>query len=129
MIRGLARVGIGVSGLHVLEVRGRRSGEVRRVAVAVLPFAGSRYLVAPRGETHWVRNLRAARAGELVLGRRRERFRAVELPDSEKEPVLREYVRRWKFEVGRFFDGVDAGSEAGEFTRIAPDHPVFRIDD
>ena len=128
MIRGLARVGISVFGLHVLEVRGRRSGEVRRVAVAVLPFGGDRYLVAPRGETHWVRNLRAARAGELVLGRRRERFRAVELPDSEKEPVLREYVRKWKFEVGRFFDGVGPGSEAAEFARIAPDHPVFRID-
>jgi deazaflavin-dependent oxidoreductase (nitroreductase family) len=127
-IRGLTRAGISVAGLHVLEVRGRRSGEVRRVAVAVLPFGGNRYLVAPRGETQWARNLRASGGGELVLGRRRESVRAVELPDSDKEPVLREYVRRWKLEVGRFFDGVGAGSTVDEFARIAPDHPVFRIE-
>lgn len=127
VILGLTRAGITVAGLHVLEVRGRRSGEVRRVAVAVLPFDGDRYLVSPRGETQWVRNLRAAGGAELAVGRRRERFRAVELANSEKEPVLREYVRKWRLEVGRFFDGVGAGSEAAEFLRIAPDHPVFLI--
>jgi hypothetical protein len=75
-----------------------------------------------------VRNLRAAGEGNLLLGRRREPFRAEEVADAEKEPILREYLRRWKWEVGQFFGGVGPESAAAELTRIAPDHPVFRID-
>jgi hypothetical protein len=89
----------------------------------------TRYLVAPRGHTQWVRNLRAAGEGELLLGRRRERFVGAELPDSDKEPILRAYLRRWKWEVGQFFGGVDADSPSAELRRIAPDHPIFRIED
>ena len=74
-----------------------------------------------------MRNLRAAGEGHLLLGLRRERFTAVELDDGEKEPVLRAYLRRWKWEVGQFFDGVGADSPAEEYARIASDHPVFRI--
>ena len=92
-----------------------------------LSLGDARYLVAPRGHTHWVRNLRAAGEGHLLLGSRRERFTAVELDDAEKEPVLRSYLRRWKWEVGQFFDGVGPDSPPEEFARIASDHPVFRI--
>lgn len=92
-----------------------------------LTLDGARYVVAPRGHTQWVRNLRAAGEGHLLLGRRREHFTAVELLDAEKEPILRAYLRKWKWEVGQFFDGVDADSPASELERIAPDHPVFRI--
>jgi hypothetical protein len=52
---------------------------------------------------------------------------AVALPDAEKEPILRAYLRRWKWEVGQFFDGVDADAPPSELDRIAPVHPVFRI--
>ena len=93
-----------------------------------LSLAGRRYLVAPRGHTQWVRNLRAAGEGDLLLGRRCEHFHAVEVTDGEKEPVLREYLRRWKWEVGQFFDGVGPDSSAEELARIAPNHPVFRIE-
>jgi hypothetical protein len=99
----------------------------RRNPVNPLSFDGGRYLVAPRGHTQWVRNLRAAGEGYLLLGRRREHFTAVELDDAEKEPVLRAYLRRWKWEVGQFFGGVGPGSPSEELARIAPDHPVFRI--
>ena len=76
-----------------------------------------------------MRNLRAAGGeGALLLGRRREGFHATELADEEKEPVLRAYLRRWKWEVGQFFGGVDADSPAEELRRIAPDHPVFRLE-
>ncbi len=50
-----------------------------------------------------------------------------ELADPDKPDVLRAYLRRWKMEVGVFFDGVDADSTEHDLLQIAPDHPVFRI--
>ena len=96
-------------GSRVLEVRGRSSGEPRRTPVNLLELEGERYLVAPRGETQWARNLRVSGEGRLLVGRRSESFTAVELADEEKAPVLRAYLKRWKFEVGVFFDGVGPG--------------------
>ncbi len=127
LIAGLTRLGLSVAGSRILEVRGRKSGEPRRVPVNPLTLGDERFLVAPRGHTQWVRNLRAAGEGHLLRGPRREHFTAIELRDSEKEQVLRAYLRRWKWEVGQFFDGIDASSPATDLERIAPDHPVFRI--
>ena len=84
--------------------------------------------MAPRGETQWVRNLRAAGEGMLRLGRKRDRFQATELADAEKVDVLRAYLARWKAEVGVFFDGVGPDSTDDELAAIAPKHPVFRIE-
>jgi deazaflavin-dependent oxidoreductase (nitroreductase family) len=128
IVAGLTHLGISVWGSRVLEVRGRKSGEPRRVPVNLLIVEGTRYLVAPRGHTQWVRNLRVAGDGQLLLGRRRERFVASEIADADKEPILRSYLERWKWEVGVFFGGVDAASPSEELRRIAPDHPIFRIE-
>jgi deazaflavin-dependent oxidoreductase (nitroreductase family) len=122
------RLGVSVWGSRILRVRGRKSGEWRSSPVNLLTYQGKRYLVAPRGHTQWVRNIRASYGGELVLGGRAEKFRAVELPDEEKVPILRDYLKRWKFEVGMFFQGVGPDSPESELRRIAPDHPVFRVD-
>src|SRR6202008_1645868 len=66
----LTKLGISVWGSRVLYVRGRSTGEWRSTPVNPLTFNGERYLVAPRGTTQWVRNLRAADGhGELHLGR------------------------------------------------------------
>jgi hypothetical protein len=78
--------------------------------------------------TQWVRNLRAVGEGELRVGRRTEAFGATELPDKEKPPILRAYLKRWKAEVGVFFGGVGADSPEEELRRISPDHPIFRIE-
>lgn len=126
-VAALTRAGLSLWGSRVLAVRGRKSGEWRTTPVNLLTHDGQRYLVAPRGHTQWVRNLRAAGTGELRLGRRAEAFRAVELPDAEKPAVLRAYLKRWKFEVGVFFDGVDADASDAELLRIAPGYPVFRL--
>jgi deazaflavin-dependent oxidoreductase (nitroreductase family) len=123
----ITRLGISMLGSRVLEVRGRSSGEPRRTPVNLLDFEGERYLVAPRGETQWVRNLRASGEGRLLLGRRAERFRAVEVTDAEKPPILRAYLKRWKAEVGAFFDGTGPDSSDEEMARVAPKHPVFRL--
>ena len=120
--------GISVWGSRVLQVRGRTSGEIRENPVNLLSFEGGRYLVAPRGVTQWVRNIRVAGEGALKLGRRIERFRAVEIPDDEKPPILRAYLRRWKAEVGIFFDGVGPTASDEELRAIAVKHPVFRVE-
>jgi deazaflavin-dependent oxidoreductase (nitroreductase family) len=121
------RLGLSVAGSRVLEVRGRKSGEWRRTPVNLLDFEGDRYLVAPRGHTQWVRNMRAGGGGRLVLGRKAEEFTASELGDDEKPPLLRAYLKKWKWEVGAFFGGVDADAPEEDLQQIAPDHPVFRI--
>ena len=126
-IAGLTRAGLSVWGSRELRVRGRSSGEWRTTPVNVLTVDGERYLVAPRGETHWVRNLRAAGGGELRLGRRTAAFRSTEVTDDQKVEVLRAYLRRWKAEAGVFFGGVSATSSDDELRRIAPRHPVFRL--
>jgi deazaflavin-dependent oxidoreductase (nitroreductase family) len=124
----LTRHGVSVWGSRELRVRGRSTGEWRAVPVNLLTHDGERFLVAPRGETQWVRNLRVARGGELRVGRRIEPFAASELADADKVEVLRAYLRRWKMEVGVFFDGVSADSTDEELARIAPKHPVFRVE-
>jgi deazaflavin-dependent oxidoreductase (nitroreductase family) len=128
LVVALTGAGMSVWGSRVLQVRGRTSGLVRETPVNLLSYEGHRYLVAPRGETQWVRNLRAAGEGALRLGRRIERFRPAEIADYDKPPILRAYLHRWKAEVGMFFDGVGPDSAEGELVRIAGDHPVFRLE-
>ena len=120
LIAGATRLGLSAWGSRILEVKGRKSGEPRRNPVNPLDYEGERYLVAPRGHTQWVRKLRAAGEGQLLLGSRREHFTASELPDAEKEPILRAYLRRWKWEVGQFFDGVGPDSPRRSWSGSRP---------
>jgi hypothetical protein len=128
LVAGLARLGVSLYGSRILAVRGKKSGLWRTVPVNLLELDGARHLVAPRGETDWVRNLRAAGAGELRLGFRREPFRATEVTGGAKLPPLRAYIGRWWFEVSRFFDLTGADASDADLARVAPDHPVFRLD-
>jgi deazaflavin-dependent oxidoreductase (nitroreductase family) len=127
LVAWLSRRGLSLAGSRVLEVQGRKSGEWRRTPVNPLEFEGARYLVAPRGNTQWVRNMRVSGRGRLV-GRRTEEFTATEVPEADRPPLLRAYLAKWKWEVGAFFDGVGPDSSDEELRRIAPDHPAFRID-
>jgi deazaflavin-dependent oxidoreductase (nitroreductase family) len=128
LIRRLARMGISFLGTRELSVVGRSSGKMRRTVVNLHQHDGRRYLVAPRGTTQWVRNLRASGVGELRVGRRVESFRAVEIADADKAPVLRPYLERWSWEIGQFFDGVGPKATDEQLVRIGPDHPVFLIE-
>jgi len=129
LVGWLTRRGVSVWGSRVLEVPGRTSGEPRRVPVNLLNHDGQAYLVSPRGHGQWVRNVRANEGRlDLLLGRRRTHHVAHELADADKVDVLRAYLRRWKLEVGQFFDGVDADSSTEALLRIAPNHPVFLLD-
>jgi deazaflavin-dependent oxidoreductase (nitroreductase family) len=123
----LTRHGVSILGSRVLAVRGRASGTWRTTPVNLLDERGQRYLVSARGEGQWVRNLRVAGTGELRVGRRTEAFRCRELSDEEKVPVLRAYLKRWKVEVGAFFDGVGPDSSDAEILAIAAKHPAFEV--
>jgi len=123
----LVRHGVSVFGSRVLAVRGRRSGELRTTVVNVLEANGQRYLVAPRGETQWVRNLRVAGKGQLRVGKRVEGFTYRELADDEKPLLLRAYLKRWKFEIGMFFQGVGPDAPDAKLLEIAPGYPVLRV--
>ena len=125
----LTRRGLSVWGSRVLEVPGRRTGEPRRVPVNLLTLDGTEYLVSPRGHSQWVRNVRANDGHlDLLLGRRRTHHVAHEVLDTDTVEILRAYLRRWKVEVGQFFDGVGPDSSDDELRAIAPKHPVFRLD-
>lgn len=122
----VTRFGFGPSELMVLTVRGRKSGEPRSVPVNLMPFEGEEYLVSPRGDTEWVRNLRSARAATLQVKKDTRTISIVEVSDGEKAPLLREYLRRWSMQAGRQFSVSKDASDA-ELAAIASEHPVFRI--
>ena len=105
-----------------LTVRGRSSG--RRYTFPVLPldYQGKRYVVAPRGNTQWARNLRAVGEAELKNGRQRTPMRATEIPPGERAPIVDAYVRQYGKKYGGFV--------AREFAAMpdAAHHPVFLLE-
>ena len=123
----LTNHGISVYGSRMLRVRGRKSGQPRMTLINLLKVDGQQYLVAPRGHTQWVRNLRAAGEAELVLGRKTRHVTAIELSDDDKIPVLRAYLERFGWEVGQFFDNLTKKSTDAELREVAPGFPAFRL--
>ena len=126
LIATLTKLGLSARGSHVLVVRGRKTGTRQEVPVNPVEVEGVRYLVAPRGDTQWVRNLRAASEAELRVEQQRKHIQAREIENVRKPHVLRAYLQRWKRETGKFF-GVDNQASDEDLARIAPDHPVFQI--
>ena len=124
-IAWLAAMGLGPKKTVVLEVRGRRSGQVRSAVVNIVDVDGEMYLVAPRGNTEWSRNARAA--GEATIHRgKREQVRLQEVPIEQRAPIIQAYLKENAMVTKAHF-GIEPSSPMEEFQRIAPDHPVFRI--
>ncbi len=126
MVKGLGRLGFSLAGSETLAVRGRKSGEWRTNPVNPFELDGRTYLLAPRGTTGWVRNLRASGEGELRRGSRARPFRAQEVADSEKLPLLRAYVDRWAWEAQSFL-GVGKDASDDQLREIAHENPAFEI--
>lgn len=130
MVAGLTGLGISVLGSRILETTGRTSGAPRRTPVNLLTIGERTYLVSPRGDGQWVRNVRAADGRlTLILGRHRTELIGRELDpgDPEAVTVLRAYLKRWKAEVGAFFDGTGPDSSDADLAAIAPRHPIFEL--
>lgn len=127
-VRWLTRRGLSIWGSRVLEVPGRQTGRLQHVPVNLLDHDGEQYLVSARGHGQWVRNVRANDGHlRLRLGRNSKEYRAIEVPDGDKAPILRAYLVRWKAEVGAFFDGVDDRSSDEALLAAAHRHPVFAL--
>lgn len=122
----IVRLGIGLSHNYLLQVPGRKTGRIYSTPVDLLEMNGRRFLVSGRGETQWVRN--ALAAGRLVLakGRRQNAFRVRAVSDSEKPPILKAYLERFKLTVQRYFP-IPAGSALSDFEQIAERYPVFEL--
>jgi deazaflavin-dependent oxidoreductase (nitroreductase family) len=122
----LVGLGLGPAHIYLLEVRGRKSGKLYRTPVDLLQLGGTRYLVAPRGRTQWVRNAEAAGEVTLKRGSSRQRSRLRPIPDAEKPPILKAYLDNFRREVQRYFS-VAAGSPAEDFASIASNYPAFEL--
>lgn len=117
--------GLGPKKLVRLEVKGRKSGQPRSVAVNQVTVNAQRYLVAPRGNTEWARNARVNPDAVIKRGKP-ENVTLTELPVNERPPVIQQYLRENAWVTKREF-GVDPKAPIGEFERIADKHPVFRV--
>ena len=126
-IRKLAEAGISIAGTRAISVRGRKSGKCRGVVINLLTVDGMDYLVSPRGNTEWVRNVRAA--GEIEIGPRwRPRpARVTEVPDDDKPELLRRYLQRWYWQVKGYVAGLTPDSSDDELRTAAPSFPVFSL--
>jgi deazaflavin-dependent oxidoreductase (nitroreductase family) len=127
LVKGIVKLGFTPLGASILEVKGRTSGQWRAVPVNVITMNGHRYLVAPRGHTQWVRNIRVSGEGRLRTGRRRETIAVAELTHGDKGPILRAYLDRFGWEVAQFFEGLTVSASDAELEAVAPGFPVFQL--
>lgn len=120
-------LGGGLAHNYVLQVRGRKSGRIYSMPVNLLEMGQRRYLVSPRGNTQWVRNLRSSLELSLKKGSKSDRFRVRELPESEKPVLLKEYLSRYRKTVQRYFS-IPVESDLDTFATITKWHPVFELE-
>jgi deazaflavin-dependent oxidoreductase (nitroreductase family) len=127
VIRWFTELGISFAGTQALRVRGRKTGKPRGVVINLLTVDGVDYVVAPRGNTQWVRNVRAA--GEVEMGSRwrRERTTVTEVADDAKPDILRSYLVRWYGQVKGYVGGLTPESGDDELRAAAPRIPVFAL--
>ncbi|MFW0792903.1 nitroreductase/quinone reductase family protein [Gordonia sp. CPCC 205515] len=127
-VRWLADHGVNLAGAQTLTVLGRTSGTPQRTPVNPLTIDGREYLVAPRGNTQWVRNARVAGGGELRRGRRSRTVRLVEVAAEQRVPILRSYLDKWGWEVSRFLpEGLDTDADDTTLAEYADALPVFEV--
>jgi deazaflavin-dependent oxidoreductase (nitroreductase family) len=125
VIRWLAESGISIAGTRALRVRGRKTGKPRTVVINLLSIDGVDYLVSPRGNTQWARNVRAAGDVEMGPRWRRQRVVATEVDDAAKPEVLKRYLERWYWQVKGYVAGLTPESTNEQFVAAAPSIPVF----
>ena len=130
VMRGLLRRGMPMGPNAMLTVAGRRSGEPRTAAVAVLEIGKRRWILGAYGEVNWVRNLRAAGRGTIRLDGRDLPVRAVALTPTEAEAFFRGELRTYVDELPWLWQRAASlfGREPlRDPARAAQRHPVFEL--
>jgi deazaflavin-dependent oxidoreductase (nitroreductase family) len=128
VVRWLAELGISIAGTRALRVRGRKTGKRRGVVINLLTVDGVEYLVSPRGNTQWARNVRAAGFVELGPRWRSQRARVSEVDDAAKPELLRRYLARWYWQVKGYVGGLTPDSTDEQLCAGAPAIPVFALE-
>ena len=122
----LVKIGVGLAHNFLLEVQVRKSGRIYSTPVNVLTYKDKRYLVAPRGDTQWVRNVVVRKKATLVKGAKREDVHLQPIADAAKPELLKTYLDRYKLTVQRYFP-IPAGSPLTAFEPLVGRYPVFEI--
>lgn len=122
----LVGLGFGPRYSYLLEVRGRKSGRLFSTPINLLELNGKSFLVAPRGQTQWVKNAEAAGHVTLKRGQTRLKFRLIPVADAQKPEILKAYLDQFAFAVQKFFP-VPAASPTDAFKAIAANYPVFEL--
>jgi hypothetical protein len=107
----------GISNSETLTVTKRGSREPQHIPVVTVDVGGTRYLVSTRGESQWVKNVRADPNVTLINKSGAKKYVARETPAPEREPILTAYQQK-------------AGRAVDEYFRKLPDladHPVFAL--
>lgn len=134
LVQGALRIGIPMGPNVLLTVRGRRSGELHTLPVAVLETEGRQFLFSPFGEVNWVHNLRASGTATIRHGRRRQTFDAIELTAEEAAPFLEAGLRPvlgaplFGSMIAGWY-GIDGRSTAEDYLAAARRHPAFELRD
>jgi len=131
----LTSIGLAPRDAVTLQVRGRKSGKLRRIPILRTRYRSEDYLVALAGESQWVRNVRAA-DGHAVLRRRKTRqVRLEELPPADRPEIIAEYLRVSRERSGakanakqaRYYFGLDPNPSIDDIRTIVEYYPVFRV--
>ncbi|WP_280397984.1 nitroreductase family deazaflavin-dependent oxidoreductase [Nocardia carnea] len=126
----LQRVGIVFGPMQLLTVAGRRTGQSRTFAIAVVPVAGQRYIVQAFPKAAWVANVRAADRVTLTRGRHSTQARLTELPVEARRPILRRLVEESPPSVGKRYadNGLSPSPTPDDVADSAARIAVFRVD-
>jgi deazaflavin-dependent oxidoreductase (nitroreductase family) len=113
ILKALLAAGVPMGFNRLVIIRGRKTSIPRTTPLAVIEVSGRRWVWAPWGEVHWVRNLRAAGRATITGRGRKEEVRATELDPADRVRFFREVLgplaRGIPFGVWfiRTVDGVD----------------------
>jgi deazaflavin-dependent oxidoreductase (nitroreductase family) len=125
IMKVLIRLGFMPQPMHVLTVRGRKSGKLYKTPVSLIIHDDKRYLVSPYGEVNWVKNARTSGAVTLAHGRKQETYHIQELAPTDAAPILKEYMNRETITQPYF--NVTSQSPVEAFEAEAAAHPVFEL--
>ncbi len=120
-------------GTVTLEVRGRKTGRPIHISLTTVKHNGSRYLVSLYDKSQWLKNVRAAKGHAAILSSGRRSVRLVEIPPSERAPILLGYVQQRAFshsgeESAKLFFGLGPKPKLADMEAIADRYVVFRIE-